>query len=280
MFNETVTCRRRIDSGEPLLLFGPPENDGVDAFAVNAMVCDNPQCSCTQMYLEINRAKRVGGGNVELHGAPLRAEVSADGHDLLLDDTTGAFSDTARQWITTCLDDDQHREWLRERWRRMRGQIGDPEYPSGAVPEQLDGLVFFSEVFPYDFDLTVVDDDGTLYLAHDQYCLEPKCTCDEVDVQFINLSDDQQPRRSLGHVRSHIRRIRAAQIDGAPATRRLWSALLDQCGHACLRDRFSQMRKVARARTVAPFQPSKPKVGRNAPCPCGSGKKYKRCCGR
>ena len=22
------------------------------------------------------------------------------------------------------------------------------------------------------------------------------------------------------------------------------------------------------------------KVGRNQPCPCGSGKKYKRCCGR
>ncbi len=22
----------------------------------------------------------------------------------------------------------------------------------------------------------------------------------------------------------------------------------------------------------------KPKVGRNAPCPCGSGKKYKKCC--
>jgi preprotein translocase subunit SecA len=23
-----------------------------------------------------------------------------------------------------------------------------------------------------------------------------------------------------------------------------------------------------------------PKVGRNDPCPCGSGKKYKNCCGR
>ncbi len=23
-----------------------------------------------------------------------------------------------------------------------------------------------------------------------------------------------------------------------------------------------------------------PKVGRNDPCPCGSGKKYKHCCGR
>ncbi|MYI33930.1 MAG: hypothetical protein F4112_13315, partial [Holophagales bacterium] len=36
-----------------------------------------------------------------------------------------------------------------------------------------------------------------------------------------------------------------------------------------------------------PMRPQKPrtvvrpgaKVGRNAPCPCGSGKKYKKCCG-
>ncbi|HUT75007.1 MAG TPA: SEC-C metal-binding domain-containing protein [Armatimonadota bacterium] len=25
---------------------------------------------------------------------------------------------------------------------------------------------------------------------------------------------------------------------------------------------------------------SGPKVGRNDPCPCGSGRKYKKCCGR
>lgn len=24
---------------------------------------------------------------------------------------------------------------------------------------------------------------------------------------------------------------------------------------------------------------SEPKIGRNDPCPCGSGKKYKKCCG-
>ncbi|MFH1645812.1 MAG: SEC-C metal-binding domain-containing protein, partial [Candidatus Omnitrophota bacterium] len=29
-----------------------------------------------------------------------------------------------------------------------------------------------------------------------------------------------------------------------------------------------------------PVKRSEPKVGRNAPCPCGSGKKYKRCCGK
>lgn len=31
-------------------------------------------------------------------------------------------------------------------------------------------------------------------------------------------------------------------------------------------------------RHIAPFVRSGPKVGRNDPCPCGSGKKYKKCC--
>jgi uncharacterized protein YecA (UPF0149 family) len=34
--------------------------------------------------------------------------------------------------------------------------------------------------------------------------------------------------------------------------------------------------EAARTKTVTRDQP---KVGRNEPCPCGSGKKYKKCCG-
>lgn len=29
-----------------------------------------------------------------------------------------------------------------------------------------------------------------------------------------------------------------------------------------------------------PYRRSTPKTGRNEPCPCGSGRKYKKCCGR
>jgi preprotein translocase subunit SecA len=32
--------------------------------------------------------------------------------------------------------------------------------------------------------------------------------------------------------------------------------------------------------TVAPIKRDAPKVGRNEPCPCGSGKKFKQCCGK
>ena len=29
-----------------------------------------------------------------------------------------------------------------------------------------------------------------------------------------------------------------------------------------------------------PYRREEPKIGRNDPCPCGSGKKYKKCCGK
>ncbi len=32
--------------------------------------------------------------------------------------------------------------------------------------------------------------------------------------------------------------------------------------------------------TSAPAPVSRPKMGRNEPCPCGTGKKFKKCCGR
>jgi uncharacterized protein len=35
----------------------------------------------------------------------------------------------------------------------------------------------------------------------------------------------------------------------------------------------------AAAPRAEPYERARPKIGRNDPCPCGSGKKYKRCCG-
>jgi hypothetical protein len=46
------------------------------------------------------------------------------------------------------------------------------------------------------------------------------------------------------------------------------------------RDRGEDLREpVASEYAAAPIRRSAPKVGRNEPCPCGSGKKFKKCCG-
>ena len=38
--------------------------------------------------------------------------------------------------------------------------------------------------------------------------------------------------------------------------------------------------RVPQTAQLAPIQNDAPRVGRNDPCPCGSRRKFKRCCGR
>ena len=47
-------------------------------------------------------------------------------------------------------------------------------------------------------------------------------------------------------------------------------------------DYLETVSEAAEALNRAKAQPVRtiPRVGRNDPCPCGSGKKYKRCCGK
>ena len=41
--------------------------------------------------------------------------------------------------------------------------------------------------------------------------------------------------------------------------------------------RYSHLTKKEREADILPVR-TEPKIGRNEPCPCGSGKKYKNCC--
>jgi hypothetical protein len=82
---------------------------------------------------------------------------------------------------------------------------------------------------------------------------------DPAKTDFDNLSPDQQHRLAAVVVRSALAqglssRIRFAELDQASGTRQMSEG------------------------TAAP-RSSRTKIGRNDPCPCGSGVKYKKCCG-
>ena len=50
-----------------------------------------------------------------------------------------------------------------------------------------------------------------------------------------------------------------------------WEDILTQEQYTAIYDEFRRSRTYVRAEK---------KIGRNDPCPCGSGKKYKNCCGK
>ncbi len=51
-------------------------------------------------------------------------------------------------------------------------------------------------------------------------------------------------------------------------------------GYDHLTQEMAAQQAASQAQKVQTFRRDQPKVGRNDPCPCGSGKKYKKCCGR
>ena len=56
--------------------------------------------------------------------------------------------------------------------------------------------------------------------------------------------------------------------------------LADVCEEQGRKGEAAELRKQAkRSAAVAATRVTKPKIGRNEPCPCGSGKKFKKCCG-
>ena len=54
--------------------------------------------------------------------------------------------------------------------------------------------------------------------------------------------------------------------------------LADVCEEQGRKGEATELRKEAK-RSVAVPRVTKQKIGRNEPCPCGSGKKFKKCCG-
>ncbi|HML48645.1 MAG TPA: SEC-C metal-binding domain-containing protein, partial [Clostridia bacterium] len=65
-------------------------------------------------------------------------------------------------------------------------------------------------------------------------------------------------------------------IDGmrAQAQRMEFASEASRSNYLSQLDRVEQEIQARSPRSVAP------KIARNAPCPCGSGKKYKQCCGK
>jgi hypothetical protein len=73
------------------------------------------------------------------------------------------------------------------------------------------------------------------------------------------------------------------EVEAAPrgsvldATRERWPPIDDVVAATAWWGRSRESPKPAVA--AEPYRPS-PKAGRNEPCPCGSGKTFKKCCGR
>ena len=147
-------------------------------------------------------------------------------------------------------------------------------------------MVGFYQIFPFAAPglFTLGADEWTF---DDQYCVNLKCDCEEAILSFIRCSPTDHSTRPSISIRYNYSQNKITEVipesdtDGIPGNVLLQALLSAQPDlNDFLIKRHAILRKIIkRSLPLQTVRLPVSKPGRNDPCPCGSGKKYKKCCG-
>ena len=155
-------------------------------------------------------------------------------------------------------------------------------------------MVSYSEIFGgYDlFDkFSFKFNETEMWFFEDQYCSNPKCLCNEAMLTFYKIDDSKETQEAEFAVRMNLNNFKYdvefnenEQNQIAEIIKSLRNSQPEVFG--ILKRRYKEVKNASKA-IIKKFSLKEKKeeqpniqVGRNDPCPCGSGKKYKKCCGR
>ena len=141
----------------------------------------------------------------------------------------------------------------------------------------------------------LVEYDGKKLFVDDQYCIDPECECNAVRLVFLKINEGTRICNDLFTIRVLFQDEIEIDDKSTRYTKEEIKKIYDHWLKSdpeimdILESRYRKMKGVGQS-LVERHSSKKPhkhtvgvrekKIGRNDPCPCGSGKKYKKCCGK
>jgi len=183
---------------------------------------------------------------------------------------------------------------LRSRLQEAKAYGGDDASRQPELEYQPGQCVGFVEVYPeHAPDKFQFEHIGTEYLVDDQYCIDPACKCHEAILTYIPLTDEnvgsEHQFTLILSLTTGKYTVESASGYGAADIQEIHNAYLQHIRRnlGLFRGRYAKMKEYGRTRISSASSSDRrnvpivrsAKVGRNDPCPCGSGKKFKKCCG-
>lgn len=276
--------KRSIDAGRPFLLPAPalvpdlpPCGHGV---LVDARCDAGSDAPAKTITLLLRAAEQLEGHSVRADGKPVTAMLSlSTGRCTPRGERARTFLQE-HPWLHDALA--ERLDWLRERSRRTDAQRDRETSCRVALDAAQPGsMIPYDTLFPADWDLVVVHA-GETYWAIDHHCVKPSCPCGDIVVEFQLL--DPPEARHVGEARLDLQRQDSRPKASTPLAAELFDRLWGKHRDELVRRRDEVRRAVAARAAARPLvvgatvEAPRPVVARGAPCPCGSGKKYKRCC--
>ena len=285
-------------------------------WSVDLRVCDNPLCGCFHVDF---LCKPEGGGSLNPDEAPVSFALDTQERSVyrppgrrmppmsaaLAEDVAAELGESGWKYLYEFLLGVKQEQIENCDPKRL-----DADFP----PEVLRGdktVVSYSEIFPFAPGL-FFRMGSKKWFALDDYCVNPDCDCHQVVLQFV--PQEPGPDRSRApHERPpamyyDYRNREFEEAKASQANQPSLNALLDEVRrqrtgfdsevrrrHKWLKALFKRALQkhaagVGRSQDAAgsgnmpprsePTTPPRVKTGRNEQCPCGSGRKYKKCCGR
>ena len=115
--------------------------------------------------------------------------------------------------------------------------------------------------------------------VHDSYCVNPLCECSEVILIFHIKGPGSLPPYCKVVYDYKLNKIKETDLNNKEAKEIIYNLLNKD--KEFFQKRHQELKKEVRpniSKKLFKNSIKKLKIGRNEPCPCGSGKKYKKCC--
>lgn len=266
--------------------FNPP-------ILVHEEYCVNPGCSCTDAILRFIELTEDGEPVNDLFLLRLDMITWTITEKQVLNETIKA--DKMIEEFEGDLD--QLKDKLLAHYKRAK-DYGKKNYidyvPDSTVKMILDGnIVTYSEIFgghdleKFSFELNETEK----WFIDDQYCSNPKCPCNEAVLSFFKIDVSKRTQEPEFAVRMNIYNYKYGvefSENEADQISEIIQFLQKNKPEvfSILKSRYNEVKSASKA-IIKKFgskekkeEQPKIEIGRNDPCPCGSGKKYKKCCGR
>lgn len=254
--------------------------------------CENPVCTCGNVYLELI-PMRVDDDNKE-HSRHLKVEIDIDKKALGYENEKKVPREDlkfAKSFLGKLSENDfqilykYHFEFKNKISEKASPDTIDSYFDFHEV--EYNGLMSaYNDILPYG-DQFLVTIKGEQCIIFDQYCLLPKCPCTDTNLDIISIDKHGKKGKELCFVALNYRKKRWKLVDESSFSISL--ATIRTAVEEQIPDIYRQMHKRhMKLKAIYAYCKKKhyslkqelqlPKVGRNDPCPCGSGKKYKKCC--
>ena len=263
--------------------------------------CQNPDCDCNETILAFNEIDETGAQIAN----PITFDISLD-HFTWQEKRKIKRPKNVQSLVDEFVSDlsDEMKSEFKANYNNAKVEsrnIAKFEMPLEDV--YAGKMVSYADVFGDDrsilsggtgFGFLVEYEDQKLSVD-DQYCIDPMCKCDAVRLVFLKINEGTGIGYDLFAIKVPFQDEIEIDDKLARYTKEEIKKIYDHWLKSdpqimdILETRYRKMKWVGQS-LVERHISKKPhnytagvgqkKIGRNDPCPCGSGKKYKKCCGK